>query len=143
MSNELEWNTIEQILKFVKYDHTKEDFCAFIPDNHVIISGKNKAHTINQLRLYQNSDNTTITIGNIDFYCDLLTRKEDNCVLLKIDYKDSIFPNNKKINDIQKKRLCKYIESLLLGFDRYGKDFEYNPNYFFDNNNKIDLDDEW
>ena len=27
MSNELEWNTIEQILKFVKYDHTKKDFC--------------------------------------------------------------------------------------------------------------------
>lgn len=143
MSNELEWNTIEQILTFVKYDHTKEDFCAFIPDNHVIISGKNKAHTINQLRLYQNSDNTTITIGNIDFYCDLLTRKEDNSVLLKIDYKDSIFPNNKKINDVQKRRLCKYIESLLLGFNHYGKDFEFNPKYFFDDNNKIDLDDEW
>ena len=135
MTNNLEWNKIEKILKFIKYNDKNDDFYAYIPDNHVIVHSKNQSHTINKLRLYQKSTQTVIKIGDIDFYCELLTRKSDNSVLLSIEYKDD--KNNKKVKDIQEKRLIKYIESLLLGFDKYGKEYQDNPSEFYKDNNKI------
>tara|TARA_B100001175_G_C19357556_1_gene565477 strand:+ start:145 stop:582 length:438 start_codon:yes stop_codon:yes gene_type:complete len=128
-NNNLKWYKIEEILKFVKYDNKCDDFYAYIPDNHVIISGKNKGYTINKLRLYQKSRETTISIGDVNFYCELLTRNIDNNVLLSIEYKDD--EEDEQIQDIQKNRLFKYIESMLLGFDSYGKQYEDNPAEFF------------
>lgn len=135
MTAELEWKNIEEILKFIKYDNKNEDFCAYIPDNHVIISGKDKGYTINKLRLYQNVRETTIKIDDIQFYCELLTRNTDDCVLLRIEYKDDMF--EPKVKKIQKTRLIKYIEAMILGFDKYGKQYEDNPKEFFKEETKI------
>jgi hypothetical protein len=131
----LEWNQFEQILKFITYNYDKDDFYATIPDNHVIIGGKNKGYTISKLRLYQNARDTTIQIDNVVFYCELLTRNTDNSVLLRVEYKDDI--DEPKIKKIQQTRLIKYIEAMLLGFDKYGKQYEDNPKEFFEDDLKI------
>ena len=130
-NNNLKWYKIEEILKFVKYDNKSDDFYAYIPDNHVIVSGKDKGYTINKLRLYQKSRETTISIGDVNFYCELLTRNIDDNVLLSIEYKDD--EEDELIEDIHKNRLCKYIEAMLLGFDIHGKEYQDNPSEFFKN----------
>lgn len=108
-------------------------FYAFNPTTSINIVDKNdKLIQIDKLKLSTQDDNCIINIGNIEFDCVLLTRSTDNKVLLRVGYYDN--ENNKHVYDEQKTRLSKYIESLLLGFSKYGKEYEENPYDFFERN---------
>ena len=109
------------------------EFYAFNPTTSINIVDKNdKLIQIYKLKLSTQDDNCIINIGNIKFDCVLLTRSTDNKVLLRVGYYDN--ENNKHVYDEQKTRLSKYIESLLLGFSKYGKEYEENPYDFFERN---------
>ena len=108
-------------------------FYAFNPTTSINIVDKNdKLIQIDKLKLSTQDDNCIINIGNTEFHCELLIRGTDNKVLLRVGYYDN--ENNKHIYDEQKTRLSKYIESLLLGFSKYGKEYEENPYDFFERN---------
>lgn len=122
---------IEQILKFIKFDNDKEDFYAYIPDNHVIITDINKEHkTIKKINLGIGNDcYDTVYIGDIKFFCELLTRKSNDDVLLSIEYYDD--PCNKLIGKNQKEKLIKFIECLILGYSEHIIDYRDYPGEFY------------
>lgn len=136
---------VEQVLKYIVYDHEKKDFCAYLPNKNVIITDINKQHkTINKLPLGmgdQSSDK--VYIGDVEFFCELLFRNEDEKVLLSIEYYDD--PNDKKIGKIEKEKIIKYVEGMILGFTRYITDYEEKPEEFFSSNMKVEdsWNDDW
>ena len=124
---------IEEVLKFIKFDNDIEDFCAYIPDNHVIITDINKEHkTIKKLSLGIGNDcYDTVHIGDMKFYCELLTRKSDDAVLLSIEYYDD--PCDKLVGKFQKEKLIKFVECLILGYSDHIIDYRDYPEKFFSN----------
>ena len=122
---------IEQVLKFIKFDNNKDDFYAYIPDNHVIITDINKEHkTIKKVNLGIGNDcYDTVHIGDIKFYCELLTRKSDDAVLLSIEYYDD--PFDKLVRKHQKEKIIKFVECLILGFGNNVIDYRDYPEKFF------------
>ena len=124
-----EWFEFDQELTHIINE--KGDFYGYNPTMTTNIIDKNdNCIQINKLKLINQNDNCIIKIGNTDFYCDLLTRDTDNKVLLRVGYYDD--EHDKLVYDEQKVRLSKYIESLLLGFSKYGKEYEENPYDFFE-----------
>ena len=123
----------EQILRFLKYDHNLEDYCANADDRNFIVKTSNKLHkTITNLPLKIGSNvYGTIYIGDYEFFWELLHQPNSNDVLLVIEYEDDV--ENRKINKCHEEKLIKYIEGcVILGFDdRFMPDFEYEPEKFF------------
>ena len=135
--------TRDQILRFLKYDHDLEDYCAVVDDKNFQVKTSNGLYkTINNLPLKIGSNiYGTIYIGDYDFFWELLHQPNSNDVLLVIEYYDNI--EGSKINRFHEEKLIKYIEgSIILGFDeRFIPDYEYNPEKFLDIN--IKNNDEW
>lgn len=126
----------EVVLKHVIYNHENNKYYAYIPNNHVIITNKNKESlTINKLEL-DIGNSCDINIGGSKFLCDLYTRQTDDSVLLSIRYLDN--PYERTITKYHEEKLIKYIEAMILGFLDHVDDYEEKPEKFFDlSNNKI------
>lgn len=123
----LEYSTI---LKHIKYNNKEDIFYSYIPDNHVVITDINKKHhTINKTKLDIQSENCNIRIGDINFYCELLTRKEDDSVLLTIEYNDD--ECNPMIKKTHLNKFVKFVEIMILGFMEHHIDYEQYPDEFF------------
>lgn len=133
---------IEEVLKFIKFDNNIHDFYAYIPDNHVIITDINKEHkTIKKLNLGIGDDcYDTVYIGDVKFFCELLTRKSDDAVLLSIEYYDD--PCDKLVGKFQKEKLIKFIECLILGYSEHITDYRDHPDKFFSNID-VNNNDDW
>jgi hypothetical protein len=138
MSNHYIKVSREQILNFLKYDHDLNDYCANADDRNFIVKTSNKLHkTISNLPLKIGSNvYGTIYIGEYDFSWELLNQPKSNNVLLVIEYEDDI--ENRRINKYHEEKLIKYIEGfIILGFDkRFIPDYEYEPEKFFELENK-------
>jgi hypothetical protein len=136
--------THEQVLKFVKYNNRNKDYCAFIPNNHVIITDKNKKHkTINKVNLNIGSNiSDVLLIGDTEYFCELLNREKDDKVLLSIQYYDD--PDNRLVYENQKQKLVKFVEgNLILGFKQL-TDYRDHPQDFYNyQKTKIDNSNDW
>lgn len=136
--------THEQVLKFVKFDNRKNDYCAYMPDNHVIITDKYKKHkTINKVNLNLGSNiSDVLLIGDTEYFCELLNRESDDKVLLSIQYYDD--PSNKLVYENQKQKLVKFVEgNLILGFKQL-TDYRDHPEEFYNYQKlKKNNSDEW
>lgn len=140
MSDNQDFFTFDQILTHII--HENNDYYAYIPDNHVIVPGRNnKYHTINKLKLDNQTESCTIKIGHIDFYCELLTRDTDNSVLLRVEYYED--SDEKCVYLQQQRKLSKHVESLLLGFNNYGKQYENNPDDFYSGDSINSTNETW
>lgn len=127
------------ILKHIIYNNKEDAFYSYIPDNHVVITDINKKHqTINKTKLDIQSQNCSIHIGNIDFYCELLTRDSDDSVLLAFEYND--YELNPMITKTHLNKFVKFVEIMILGFMDHYTDYEQNPDEFF---NIYEKKDEW
>lgn len=127
---------IEVILKHVIYNNKTDRYYAYIPNNHVIITNKNKESlTINKLEL-DIGNSCDINIGGYKFLCDLYTRQTDDSVLLSIRYLDN--PYDRTITKYHENKLIKYVEAMILGFLDHIVDYEEEPEkFFFRTDNKI------
>ena len=118
------------VLKHIIYNNEEESYYSYLPESHVVITDKNNKHlTINKTKLDLNNTFCTIPIGNIDFFCELLTRNTDDKVLLTIQYHD--YEYNSMVQKKHLNELVKYVEILILGFIDYYIDYENEPNKFF------------
>lgn len=123
--------THEQVLKFVTFDHKNNDYCAYLPNNNVIITDKNKRHrTINKVNLNIGSNiSDVLLIGDTEYFCELLNRESDDKVLLSIQYYDD--PGDKLVYENQKQKLVKFVEgNLILGFKQF-TDYRDHPEDFY------------
>ena len=126
-------------------NNNEDEFYSHTPDNHVIVTDINKNHqTINKTKLNINSRDCNMRIGNVDFFCELLTRKEDDAVLLMVEYED---PDSMIIKEHLNK-FVKFVEIMILGFMNHFTDYEEKPEEFFKvnihNSNKwMEADGAW
>lgn len=130
----------EQILSFIGFDSSKNDYYANNPANTIIKDGNGELKTINHLYLnIGNNIYDTIYIDGLYVFYELLNKSNDDRVLLKIKYKDDGY--NRGLSRIHEEKLIKYIEgNLILGFDKFMPDFQKYPNYFLDTKYN-DIDD--
>ena len=129
-------------LLFIGFDSYKKDYYAINPVNTIIKDGNGEFKTINHLYLNIGYDiYDTFYIDNLCVFYELLNRKEDDKVLLKIKYKD--YDDDIRLNRIHEEKLIKYIEgNLILGFDKFMPDFQKYPDEFFNIKND-ELHDSW